>query len=909
MDFYQGTPNLPMTGGDIFTDLTTDITTLNNTVVFKAGTQTITGAKTLSGTTTFTGDIVANALTITPTELGYIDGLTSNAQTQLNGKVSIAGTETITGNKTFSGTTTYTGDIVANALTITPTELGYIDGLTSNAQTQLNGKVSIAGTETISGSKTFSGTTTFTNNIVANALTITPTELGYIDGLTSNAQTQITARALDSAVVHLAGTETITGDKTFSGTTTYTGSIVANAQTITPTELGFIATLTSDAQTQITARALDSAVVHLAGTETITGSKTFSTTTTFSVPPVSATDPSASNQVANKSYVDAAVGGVGAVTLTGTQTITGDKTFSGTTTFTNNIVSNAQTITPTELGYIATLTSDAQTQITARALDSAVVHLAGTETITGAKTFSGTTTFTGDIVANSQTITPTELGYIATLTSDAQTQITARALDSAVVHLAGTETITGAKTFTTTLIVDTANRDTILEDTGISTSHPASGTSFSVNSTDLSSINATNTLSAGTLNSLVNTGLAVGSTAIANSLSTTGGYNRITSGTSSILANEITATGGGGNSMTTAGAGTTSVRSLGTGTALFFTNSGKNTLGSTSGQVELSTSNLLTAGILIKNNNTGSGGIRIESDGASGSMALDSAGTFNANTDNGKNSLSSTTGAIELITGSASATGINIENTNATTGGIRLKTTGTSGDISITSADDITITSADNITITSVDDITIQSTTNTGGNITIEVGTLTTATGLLRLDANSGTIEMNSSNLSIAPSYVETTYTIYAPKFRIGTFSSSQPLLSYQLHGVKRGTSTSGFLLLQPSFESSTTNAQDWLILPCDVRFLRYAIMYDNDSGTNTTIDFAFKKKTSNTATPTTPYTLSFTTSVSTARTNTQGGAINTTAGVTYAQDEIIGFDYSGAPANEFGIIFYASQE
>lgn len=46
-------------------------------------------------------------------------------------------------------------------------------------------------------------------------------------------------------------------------------------------------------------------------------------------------------------------------------------------------------VTTTEFGYIGTLTSDAQTQITARALDSAVVHNTGNETIAGNKTFSG----------------------------------------------------------------------------------------------------------------------------------------------------------------------------------------------------------------------------------------------------------------------------------------------------------------------------------------------------------------------------------------------------------------------------------------------------------------------------------------------------------------------------------------
>lgn len=47
------------------------------------------------------------------------------------------------------------------------------------------------------------------------ASTVTATELSYVSGVTSSIQTQLNTKAVDSAVVHLAGTETITGNKTF----------------------------------------------------------------------------------------------------------------------------------------------------------------------------------------------------------------------------------------------------------------------------------------------------------------------------------------------------------------------------------------------------------------------------------------------------------------------------------------------------------------------------------------------------------------------------------------------------------------------------------------------------------------------------------------------------------------------
>jgi hypothetical protein len=229
----------------------------------------------------------------------------------------------------------------------------------------------------------------------------------------------------------------------------------------------------------------------------------------------------------------------------------------------------------------------------------------------------------------------------------------------------------------------------------------------------------------------------------------------------------------------------------------------------------------------------------------------------------------------------------------------------------LTATNGVAITSTNStgdITISSGDDITIKSTPNSGGNITIEVGTLSTATGLLRLDANDGTIEMNSSNFSIGPTYVETTYVLYPPRIRLGTFASSQPLLSFSINAVKRGTSTSGQMCLQPQFESSTTNLSEFIMMPCNVRFLRWVIIYDNDGNTDTTMSFTLQSKIGNAGTITNERTETFTTDVASVRTNTQGGTINGTTGVDYTRDLILGISYSGAPANEFGFIIYAQQ-
>jgi hypothetical protein len=46
---------------------------------------------------------------------------------------------------------------------------------------------------------------------------VTPTELSYLSGITSSIQTQIGTKATDTLVVHLSGTEIVTGNKSFTG--------------------------------------------------------------------------------------------------------------------------------------------------------------------------------------------------------------------------------------------------------------------------------------------------------------------------------------------------------------------------------------------------------------------------------------------------------------------------------------------------------------------------------------------------------------------------------------------------------------------------------------------------------------------------------------------------------------------
>jgi hypothetical protein len=141
------------------------------------------------------GSLVTSA--VTATEVGYLAGVTSAIQTQLNAKAPSA-------SPTFTGTITtplaasravVTGassELAASA--VTATEVGYLAGVTSALQTQLNAKAP-------SASPTFTGTITTpltasravvtgaSSELAASA--VTATEVGYLSGVTSAIQTQL----------------------------------------------------------------------------------------------------------------------------------------------------------------------------------------------------------------------------------------------------------------------------------------------------------------------------------------------------------------------------------------------------------------------------------------------------------------------------------------------------------------------------------------------------------------------------------------------------------------------------------------------------------------------------------------------------------------------------------------------
>lgn len=111
--------------------------------------------------------------------------------------------DSYTGVHNFGGATAVVLPANTTIGAVSPTELAFLDGATSNLQGQINGKGNIGG-------QVWSGTHVFPPNVAIGF--VSATEISYLDGVAAPIQTQIDARAVKSG-------DTYTGTHNFQGAT------------------------------------------------------------------------------------------------------------------------------------------------------------------------------------------------------------------------------------------------------------------------------------------------------------------------------------------------------------------------------------------------------------------------------------------------------------------------------------------------------------------------------------------------------------------------------------------------------------------------------------------------------------------------------------------------------------------
>lgn len=226
-------------------DLSVDGATLDALATLDSGEILVGNASNVSTGVTPTGDVTISNTGVTAIEAGVI----VNADVNASAAIALSKLAATTASRALVSD----GSGVVSPATTTATEIGYVNGVTSAIQTQIDAKAPLA-------SPTFTGTVTTpvtasravvtgaSSELAASATTAT--ELGYVNGVTSAIQTQIDAKA-PSASPTFSGTVTTPLTASRAMVTGASSELAVSA--VTATELGYVSGVTSAIQTQIDA--------------------------------------------------------------------------------------------------------------------------------------------------------------------------------------------------------------------------------------------------------------------------------------------------------------------------------------------------------------------------------------------------------------------------------------------------------------------------------------------------------------------------------------------------------------------------------------------------------------------------------------------------------------------------------
>lgn len=150
-------------------------------------------------------NLVAGASSKDAVNKGQMDTALSAKQATITGGASTITSSNLTANRALVSSSS--GKVAVSA--VTATELGYLSGVTSAVQTQINGKQATitGGASTITGSNLTASRALVSNSSGKVAVSaVTSTELGYLDGVTSAIQTQLNAKATPANITSAINT-------------------------------------------------------------------------------------------------------------------------------------------------------------------------------------------------------------------------------------------------------------------------------------------------------------------------------------------------------------------------------------------------------------------------------------------------------------------------------------------------------------------------------------------------------------------------------------------------------------------------------------------------------------------------------------------------------------------------------
>jgi len=407
------------------------------------------------------GKVSASA--VTATELGYVDGVTSAIQTQIDSKqATITGAATTIDDADLTASRALVSDgsgkVAVSA--VTATEVGYLDGVSSAIQTQIDSKQA-----TITGAATTIDDTNLTASraVVSDGSgkvavsVVTSTEIGYLDGVSSAIQTQLNTKApLAGATftgqVNMSDDLVVTGNLTVNGDTTTVNSenkviqdrfiMLANAVSGAPSaDVGIFFNRGTSG---------NAAIYYDESAKFFTLSETRDPDSNIAISPTGAANLAVGQFTAtsvkyngadlNTAITDNRSGAVSTVykdNLTASRALVSDGS--------GKIAISA--VTATELGYVDGVTSAIQTQIDSK---QATITGAATTIDDADLTASRAVVSDGSGKVAVSDVTSTEIGYLDGVSSAIQTQLSAGVTEATAIEARRVANIAGAVSTITT---------------------------------------------------------------------------------------------------------------------------------------------------------------------------------------------------------------------------------------------------------------------------------------------------------------------------------------------------------------------------------------------------------------------------------------------------------------------------